>query len=1673
MLSAGCRASLSLQLATQLDVVSVTSWNDDELVQVLAAKAPPSLDLQLPPSLNADDSDGYMSEGQLDLDLARRLLVQARATAEDFARTLKLVDVADYLQRNAVNLLLHGQQMTIHLFRVKLKEYRMLLQRLQAGAAKAAKVDNQLHSTRRELQRLEADAEAQREMQETLEGQVAERHAAVQRQREVADLAERQAAEIEETQRMASDRAEEQLAQARPTLNRALTSLATIDKAALSEIRRYQRPPVHIMSLLAAISIVMREPEDWASIKAMLAEAQFIQRVTSFDPSLASPRVIARLHVHVKSPDFDVERICNISGACGCLCDWVLAMDEYLQCLVQVRPLLAAAEESAQAARRARSFLLDLRNEQHKLAQLHAGVEHARLQCLNDRDALKKRCKDTAQLVRHAEGLLHEIAEVLHHWQARERELESELSALPGNVILSAMQLSLLGPFPARKRPHLQSIWRSRLLHHGLVPSLEPNRAYQGALFSLEHGTDELRTWVRNGLPRSTLAIENASAIQSQAYPLPPLVIDIDGAALAWLERQEQYSGLHTVSCNDPSVAQMLEGARAGEVVLVTDVGAEVPLALLRSLSQMVEQRAHQRMTVQQRDAASQSADGRPWARRSGDSQSEATPRSSADMEKQRGRALQDGDAEREEDGEHDDAMTGGARVYLITKVNKLNELSPELLKLVCIVRFDIPMSVVEDQLLGIILRHMGSGLEQRRNAAEDCLLEQTSAKNDASEKALQAVLDISLTQIFEDDDLVTELEECNLTISTAVQEDKEAKATIEEVTPERLAYSPLAVRGVTLYRWHMWLTHRNPMYAVPLADFMVAMHRHISTLPQREPPETQEEYLASCVDELVARDLHDTMAMLSDADGAAATLLLLCILHDEPQSTSSLNRTVSGQVGLQDFERPDLHTTDLTSPSSPQVYRDATREVAAADTLDQRGLIPMYAEVLLMAHEAQADGGDCVPFLARVARLAVAEIDRRAESIVGLRTTASEAEIQVIRRLTALVAAVPALEHVLSPLLEPLEADHSPAERSAEEDAASATDEGGARAGLTRLSIVAEGESDGEDEDCEDAAEADENRARDNVELHESEIDARLHVSTTDTRPPSTRQNEDTADTEARHLAQWLMGIDGATKGRLRPHPPRRPRSAPPQGEGSFLPRALAGISVNLQLLVVVVFRSDLLHDAETHLLEGLPLTRDAVFAAVPTLDDLYRRSGTSEPVLLISHDGQHWAGLLRAFAARHQMLPRLHEVALGPGLESTAFGTVERARERGDWVLIHNLHMATGEQLEQLKGRVLGHQRPLAALADDDRQRNVKHAAPTYRLWLLANPSPVFPVPLLNACVRAALGNSRWLRDHMLSSFFELGGRALDDVSTASMGAAGGLLRTNSVRDRNTSSRSSTRSGPRRALVVPGTLVASRTLPTGDDHSVEGADVRLHVPQKPGSAAKPSRRSVESGAVEMVPVVNVREQLAATISSAPDSRNFSDPGPPRPRTSSMSDASRRPSVLTPKTPQRPTQAGAPEPLPAEVLAPWKRLLFSLCYFHGLHAAHYATTRVSALASGMQGPPAELLPSSTDLTLAASLLHRILLNCNARHAISAMQQLIAEGVYGLNPEQAKTDYFVRDALHRWASIINMDAWEGVLSLVDIGPLANGDGEEEVPSLDPSWDSAADFRRFLGRWPLL
>lgn len=74
---------------------------------------------------------------------------------------------------------------------------------------------------------------------------------------------------------------ESQLAGCWLPLQASIAQLDQIDKSSLNEIRRYQRPPGHIMCLLSAVAFALGVQQDWSSITVMLGDTQLLERMAS------------------------------------------------------------------------------------------------------------------------------------------------------------------------------------------------------------------------------------------------------------------------------------------------------------------------------------------------------------------------------------------------------------------------------------------------------------------------------------------------------------------------------------------------------------------------------------------------------------------------------------------------------------------------------------------------------------------------------------------------------------------------------------------------------------------------------------------------------------------------------------------------------------------------------------------------------------------------------------------------------------------------------------------------------------------------------------------------------------------------------------------------------------------------------------------------------------------------------------------------------------------------------------------------------------------------------------------------------------------------------------------------------------------------------------------------
>ena len=167
-----------------------------------------------------------------------------------------------------------------------------------------------------------------------------------------------------------------------PTLIMATEALDTLDKAAISEIRVYTKPPFLVMTVMAAVCILLQKKPEWTVAKTLLGDPNFLKRLKQIDKDslpdkvrrkwklienkfkvknetkvqsllekkpnhvyfslslldflsfiLINPiwitQVFHKLKKYSKNPDFNPDKVGTVSYACKSICAWVLALEHY------------------------------------------------------------------------------------------------------------------------------------------------------------------------------------------------------------------------------------------------------------------------------------------------------------------------------------------------------------------------------------------------------------------------------------------------------------------------------------------------------------------------------------------------------------------------------------------------------------------------------------------------------------------------------------------------------------------------------------------------------------------------------------------------------------------------------------------------------------------------------------------------------------------------------------------------------------------------------------------------------------------------------------------------------------------------------------------------------------------------------------------------------------------------------------------------------------------------------------------------------------------------------------------------------------------------------------------------------------------------------------------------
>uniref|UniRef100_A0A8C8RP36 Dynein axonemal heavy chain 6 n=1 Tax=Pelusios castaneus TaxID=367368 RepID=A0A8C8RP36_9SAUR len=571
----------------------------------------------------------------------------------------------------------------------------------------------------------------------------------------------------EETQAIADD-AQRDLDEALPALEAANKALDSLDKADISEIRVFTKPPDLVMTVMEAISILLnahlnRNPGSKYPAKQLLGDSNFLKKLLEYDKENIKPQILLKLQKYINNPDFVPEKVEKVSKACRSMCMWVRAMDLYSRVVKEVEPKRQKLNAAQVCVFISVFYLLEYK--QRKLKQVEDQI-----QALQDQYEKTRTMALTQARLTRAGKLTAALGDEQVRWEESIRNFEDEISNIIGNVFIAAACVAYYGAFTALYRQLLIDCWIKKC--QNLEIPINPDFS----LINILGDPYEIRQWNTDGLPRDYISTENGILVtRGRRWPL---MIDPQDQANRWIRNKETKCGLKIIKLTDSGFLRTLENAiRLGLPVLLEELKEILDPALEPVLLKQTF------------------VSGGRMLIRLGDS---------------------DIDYDR------------NFRFYMTTKLPNPHYL-PEVCIKVTIINFTVTRSGLEDQLLSDVVRLEKPELEEQRT---QLIVRINADKNQlkAIEDKILKMLFTSEGNILDKEELINTLQESKVTSGAIKTRLQEAESTEEKINAAREKYRPVATRGSVMYFVIASLSEIDPMYQFSLKYFKQLFNTTIET---------------------------------------------------------------------------------------------------------------------------------------------------------------------------------------------------------------------------------------------------------------------------------------------------------------------------------------------------------------------------------------------------------------------------------------------------------------------------------------------------------------------------------------------------------------------------------------------------------------------------------------------------------------------------------------------------------------------------------------------------------------------------------------------------------------------------------------------------------------------------
>eukprot|EP00595_Chromulina_sp_UTEXLB2642_P002193 CAMPEP_0196768326 /NCGR_PEP_ID=MMETSP1095-20130614/42615_1 /TAXON_ID=96789 ORGANISM="Chromulina nebulosa, Strain UTEXLB2642" /NCGR_SAMPLE_ID=MMETSP1095 /ASSEMBLY_ACC=CAM_ASM_000446 /LENGTH=520 /DNA_ID=CAMNT_0042137751 /DNA_START=817 /DNA_END=2376 /DNA_ORIENTATION=- len=405
------------------------------------------------------------------------------------------------------------------------------ISRLETGLDTLMRTNKDVSRLQDFLKDKKKEVEIKKQASEVLLEEMGKQRSEAESQQLLADAEKLKADNMAEEARKLEEQAAVDLAEATPAMEKARDSVDCLDKASMTELKSFTKPPAGLDKVTTALLIMIKfEKKDfsWDNAKKMMAKVDsFKEKLETYNGKEIPEDVITRVTPLLDDPDFNYERMKTKSLAAANLVNWVVNILEFNKIYKRVKPLMDSLEIATKSKRKAEEDLAVVNDKitviESKLHNLQTQFTYA----MQEKAKVESEYKDCLDRLSLAERLTNGLSSEKERWSQTISKLRSEAVTLPGDVMLAAAFTSYIGAFSYTFRQKLwKTIWLQDIISRDI-----PITANIDPLYILTNES-QIASWQNENLPSDRMSTENGAIITN--CNRWPLLIDPQLQGIKW-----------------------------------------------------------------------------------------------------------------------------------------------------------------------------------------------------------------------------------------------------------------------------------------------------------------------------------------------------------------------------------------------------------------------------------------------------------------------------------------------------------------------------------------------------------------------------------------------------------------------------------------------------------------------------------------------------------------------------------------------------------------------------------------------------------------------------------------------------------------------------------------------------------------------------------------------------------------------------------------------------------------------------------------------------------------------------------------------------------------------------------------------------------------------------------